>query len=342
MISISDRFKKTSSFAVKETVIKDNIAFRAHFLSSLRKTLEAKNFLEVDTPILRYYEDSTDTPLFVTLGPGGWPRLHLRTCPEEYVRRIAGVFGQVFEIAKSFRNEPISSNKIRTHLLEFTIVEIHKTHIDVFESMELLKSVLRDTLSSLGKLRVRRGALEIDFSVPFQRINVLDALEKYGGSDAEVEMFVNKHRKCAVTFIPGEDKKLHDYLDRFVRPHLIQPTFLIHFPTSADQISVKCIKNEALRAEFDVAGMEVGEVAQLQNDTSILRQHISQAIKDRHGEIACRQLIDDDYLAEIEEMPNETCVCGFGLERLLMVLCGSEDIREVIWYPVVSALGCRP
>jgi lysyl-tRNA synthetase class 2 len=332
-----DRWGMTSWWASQDGRARRNLLLRARLLSSARRFLEGEGYVEVDTPILRRAEDSTDNPLFQTAGPGGWPRLHLRTCPEEYTRRAACAFGKAFEIARSFRNERIPHTEgARFHLPEFTILEFHQVDTDLRASMILFEQTLREVVASVCAEGVNYRGREIDFSRPFQRVNVLEALAASG--DSEAAAFARRHTEANPVFIPGEDIRLRDLIDRLVRPGLTQPTFLTYFPRSADQISCHADGNAVARAEFDCCGFEVGEVAELQPDHAVLREHITAAVRDRHGDAALGELVDRDYLAEVEAFRREVSVCGIGIERLLMILCDTDDIREVVWYPSVALL----
>lgn len=326
-----ERWRMTSVHALQDARLKQNLELRSRVLRRLRSYMDDEGFVEVDTPVLRYHEDPTDNPVFTTFGPGGWPRLHLRTCPEEYTRRAACVFGRVFEVAKSFRNERyFPSRDGCLHLPEFTIVEMHEVDTPLDAAMGRLESTLKTIAEEVGCTERCLGR-NIDFKTPFRRVRVLDALLESGAQEA-VE-FAQRHRESTSSYVPGEDVALHRLLDIHVKPRLIQPTFLMFFPCSADQISCCSVGNEAQRAELDCGGIEIGEVAELQPDSEKLAHHVSCAIHDRHGLGAVDELADSDYIAEVRLLDRSVSVAGFGLERLLMILCGVDDIREVTWYP---------
>ena len=298
--------------------------------------MRTEGFLEVDTPVLRYFEDPTHNPLFYTAGPNGWPRLHLRTCPEEYTRRCACVLNKAFEVAKCFRNEKATSNgNGLLHLPEFTMLEAYEVDADLEAALRMIETLVRTAVTQcMGTSSVMYQENSLDFSRPFRRVRVLDALLESGAPEAK--QFVEKHRVAEPVLIPGEPQVLQRLLDAHVKPMLVQPSVLTHFPRSADYYPDRAIGNEMQRGEFVVAGIEAGEVAALHHDADHLQKHISSAITSRHGAHAAPQLLDVDYIEEIRAFGRPVGGGAIGIDRLLMVLCNSTDIREVVWYPSIT------
>lgn len=330
------KWGQTSLLATEDDRIRQNMERRSLLIQSFRTFLHQEGFVEVDTPILRYYEDPTDNPPFITLGPLGWPRLHLRTCPEEYTRRCACAFGKAFEIGKCFRNEHIKPDKERRiHLPEFTMAEIYEVDADLDRALSRIESIVRQAVLEVNKgAVVKYQGVHIDFGRVFPRVKVLDALN--ASDNREAKEFVARHRTAEPCYIPGEDRILHRLLDEHVKPKLAQSTFLTHFPKSADQLPDQVTGNEIQRAELVAAYMEIGEVGALQPDGEILCQHATAAIRGRHGNPATSHLLDVDYLSEIKGFNRSVGGGAIGIDRLLMLLCDTNDIREVVWYPLVG------
>ncbi|MBI3776645.1 MAG: hypothetical protein HY273_14080 [Gammaproteobacteria bacterium] len=337
----STQWGQTSLAAHNDKRIKHNLRQRDKLLRSLRAHLQGEDFVEVDTPTLRYYEDPTDNPPFVTLGPGGWPRLHLRTCPEEYTRRCACVFDKAFEIGKSFRNELLPlGGTLRTHMPEFTMAEIYQVDLDLAEALHCIENATRAAVIGIHRSGlVPYQGVELNFNAQFKRIKVLDALAQ--SDDPLAQEFVAKHRAAVPVLIVGEDRILHRLLDNCVKPTLEQPTFLTHFPKSADQLPDRFIGNEIQRAELVIAGIEIGEVGALQPDGNLLHQHATTAVQDRHGHAASNHLVDVDYLDEIKAFNRPVGGGAIGIDRLLMLLCNTKDLWEVVWYPFVGKFYTR-
>lgn len=331
----------TSIRASRDCFINDSLKLRSNVIFELRKYLIKKGFIEVDTPILRYAEDPTDNPPFITFGSQGWPRLHLRTCTEEYTRRAACAFDSVFEIGKCFRNETINkSNPHNTHLTEFTMIEMYQANANLDQALLLMEETIHYIIAeSMGVDKVSYQGIEVDFNLPFKRIKVLDAIDEFAGGEATD--FTRMHRNASDNFIVGEDVKLNRYLDDNVKPKIFNPTFLTHYPRSADQYPDVTKNNEVLRAELVCCGIEIGEVGELQPRFDILDKHIRSAINDRHGQENADQLVDNCYLDEIKYFNKNIGGGAFGIDRLLMLLCNTKDVREVVWYPLISCYNER-
>lgn len=303
---------------------------------AIRQAFNERGYLEVDTPILRLREDSTDNPLFSTLVYSGWPRLHLRTCPEEYTRRAAACFGKAFEIGKSFRNAEIAGDlSSRRHLAEFTHVEFYEKDDNLESAIELLWGIICDIARKTELTTVIFDGSPIDLSGDCKCLTIYDALRNT--SKPECECFIEDHwGENPPKDREAQSKRLDDLLDKYVRPDLLQPTFLYCFPPTADEYPDPIVDNCVQRAEFNIGGIEIGEVAALETDVVKLRQHICDALRNRYGNTACPTLLDDAYLDEIKELSSPVIGGGFGLDRLMMILAGECDIRDVVWYPGLS------
>ena len=331
-----NKYDQTSILANRKENIKKNLLLRSRTIAAIRQAFKEREYLEVDTPILRLWEDPTDNPLFSTLALSGWPRLHLRTCPEEYTRRAAACFGKAFEIGKSFRNDSIDPDSSpRRHLPEFTHVEFYEVGKDLEHAIELLWGVICDITRELELPTITFGSESIGFSGESKRLTVRQAL--CDASEPDCEKFVADHWSGdPPTDKEYEHRRLECLLDKHVRPKLVQPTFLCGFPCTADVYPDPIVDNCVQRAEFNVGGIEIGEVAELETDVARLEQHIRDALINRHGEMASFFLLDEAYLHEIEELSSAVIGGGFGLDRLLMILANESDIRNVVWYPGVG------
>lgn len=332
------KWAQTSVLARSDAAIHANLLRRAALIRALRSYFESSGFVEVDTPILRQFEDPTDNPTFVTLGPLGWPRLHLRTCPEEYTRRCACVFGKAFEIGKSFRNErTLAPRSRRIHLPEFSLVEFYETGDALDVALERMQDMVSHAVQACCEsTTVAHQGSQISFARPFKRLKVLDALRH--SDDARALDFARRHQDAEPVLIVGEDQLLHRLLEETVKPKLTDPTFLTHFPKSADQFPDCLVGNEVQRAELVIAHTEVGEVGVLQPNGVLLCNHAELAIRDRHHQRAVDVLLDADYIAEVNNLDCLVVGGGMGIDRLLMIVCDTLDIRDVVWYPAVGRL----
>lgn len=331
-----NKYDTTSVSASRDKRIEQNLRLRGCTMAAVRRAFREQDYLEVDTPILRLREDPTDNPVFSTLAFSGWPRIHLRTCPEEYTRRAAACFGKAFEIGKSFRNTEIAADTSpRRHLVEFTHVEFYEKGDNLEAAIDLLWKVIRDVTQSLNLSTVTFNGKSISLAGEWQRLTIHQAL--CDASTPDCNKFVADHWSTKPPSNKDkQSKRLECLLDRHVRPKLIQPTFLLGFPSSADEYPDPVFDNIVQRAELNIGGMEIGEVALLETDVEKLRRHIEEALENRHGKNAGAVLLDEAYLHEIENLSSSIIGGGFGFDRLLMILANESDIRDVVWYPGVS------
>jgi lysyl-tRNA synthetase class 2 len=215
------------------------------------------------------------------------------------------------------------------------MVEIYEANLDLDASLDRIEGVVRAVVEGVLSTRVvTYQQRELDFSAPFRRVKVLDSLDQSGNDEAKA--FAVKHRSAAPRLLEGEDLVLHRLIHEHVKPSIVHPTFLTHFPKSADQYPDRFDGNEVHRAELVVSCMEVGEIGALQPDWAVLQQHATAAVRDRHGHTATTHLVDVDYLAEIKAFNQAVGGGAIGIDRLLMLLCDSKDMREVVWYPLAG------
>lgn len=310
------------------------LALRSKIQQTIRNYFLKCGFIEIDTPILRFWEDMTNNTLFLTsLGSRGFPRLNLRSCPEEYIRRAVIPFFRAFEIGKSFRNEfGTNEETINKYLPEFTLIEFYETPADFENSIKRIEDMVLSIFNNLQiKKKIEFNGNVIDFEAPFKRIKVLDAIKEYCGENGRAFLY-----KLSLTKSNKQElfDELNFLIENKIKPKLINPTFLTHFPEKAD-IYPDLVENDlVLRAEFICGTIEVGEVGTLQANTDVLKKHIYQSIKDRHKlEFAANNLIDIDYITELKREIPPVGGGGLGLDRLLMVLTNNTDINNVVWYP---------
>jgi len=313
----------------------DRLLFRHKLIQQIREYFIKNSFIEIDSPILRLWEDSTHNNLFITtMGSRGYPRLNLRSCPEEYTRRAVIPFFRAFEIGKSFRNEDSyrGNTNIHSYLPEFTLVEFYETPADFQNAMNRLEELILNIIDILGLPKTMPFKdFEISFELPFQKVKVIDAIKEYG--EKEGADFL---KKMNATSVKKEELfiELNHILDKKVKPKLFNPTFLTHFPKQADVFPDIFDAEFVLRSELVCGTLEIGEVGTLQSDTQCLESHITNAVNDRHvTKQASESLLDKDYLFEIKRNIPSIGGGALGIDRLLMILTNSTDISDVVWYP---------
>lgn len=308
---------------------------RYKLIQEIRNYFISVGYIEIDTPILRLWEDPTDNNLFTTtIGPRNYPRLNLRSCPEEYLRRAVIPFFRVFEIGKSFRNEISykSINSFHYSLPEFTLVEFYETPADFETGMLRLEELLLTVLENLNlpkKFIFNKNIIE--FKQPFNRLKILDAIDIYGGEIGKSFIKKLESNNYDNEYLFNE---LHRIINTKIKPNLLNPTFLTHFPQKADVFPDITDGDFVLRSELFCGTLELAEVGTLQSDKDLLEKHLRKAIQDRHiSSQVVEDLIDIDYLIELKRAIPSVGGGGMGIDRLIMLLTNTTDVADVIWYP---------
>lgn len=309
--------------------------FRHKVIQTIRNYYLTEGFIEIETPILRLWEDATDNNLFITaIGSRNFPRIHLRSCPEEYTRRAVIPFLRAFEIGKSFRNENCyrTTSNIQTYLPEFTLIEFYEAPADFENGMLRLEEVILKILecSELPN-QLEFNNNKINFKTPFERLRILDAINLFGGEEGEKfinNMYDSKYDR-QILF-----KKLNCIIENKIKPNLVNPTFITHFPREADVFPDISDNGFVLRAELICGSIEIGEVGTLQSDTQLLQKHLEKAVLDRHlSTYAVDHLLDKDYIIELKRKIPHIGGGGMCIDRLVMLLTNTPDISDVVWYP---------
>lgn len=311
---------------------------RSRMVSALRRWLDARGFLEVETPVLQpIYGGAFATP-FVTHHQALDMPLYLRISNELYLKRlIVGGLERVYEMARDFRNEGID----RTHNPEFTLLEFYQAYADYetirAEAEEMLVAAVRETL---GTLRLRYGEAEVDLTPPWRRETYFGALERVTGenllgADEGRLREVAARRHVDLGGARGYGKVVDALFSELVQPSLIQPTFILDYPFEISPLAKRKRGEPRLveRFELFIAGMELANAFSEQNDP--LEQELQfdlQAAAREAGDLEA-QVKDTDYLRALQYGMPPTGGIGVGLDRLAMLLTDSHNIREVILFP---------
>ena len=317
---------------VKEVFLK-----RSRIISVIRKTLEKKGFLEVDTPILNVlqggaaakpfesYHDALDMPLF------------MRIAPELYLKRlVVGGFEKVFEMGRVFRNEGISYK----HNPEFTIIEIYQAYADYNDIMKLCEEIIISAAKEvIGTLKIECKGEKIDLTPPWKRISLADALKEQG-IDIEKKGEEGIRRLAKEKGIEGYEeigvgKIINVLYDKFVEPNLRQPTFIIDHPVETSPLAKKHRKKKGRveRFELIIAGMELANAFSELNDPLDQRERFKGQAELKAAGDQEAESMDEDFLRALEYGLPPTGGLGIGIDRLVMLLTGQPSIRDVILFP---------
>jgi lysyl-tRNA synthetase class 2 len=325
--------------------VRDTFVTRSRIIAGIRRYLDSRGYLEVETPILQGTAGGAAARPFVTHHNALDRQFYLRVAIELYLKRlVVGGFDRVYEIGRIFRNEGVSTKWNP----EFTMLESYQAYADYNEVMNMVEQMISTVAGEvLGTTKVPYGDDVIDFSPPWPRIPLRDAILDKSGVDFEACPDLESIRAAAVgAGVQIEDswgrgKIIDELLSVHVEPHIVQPMFLIDYPVELSPLAKRKPENPRLveRFEFFIAGREVGNAYSELNDPidqreRMLEQANLKAAGDDEAEIA-----DEDFLVALEHGMPPTGGLGIGIDRLIMALTGNSSIREVIFFPALRDKG---
>ena len=319
--------------------VRDIFVKRSQIIQALRSFFLARNFLEVETPMMQPIPGGAEATPFVTHHNALDMDLFLRIAPELYLKRlVVGGFERVFEINRSFRNEGISTQ----HNPEFTMVEFYQAYATYEDLMALTEKLFAEIAQTVnGSTTVNYQGNTIELGGTWKRMPLFDALEQIGGvdpallSDKSRLLDFASSKEIAVTKTGRLGKVITKLFDVLVEPHLIQPTFITGYPAEVSPLSRRSDKNPELTERFElfIAGREIANGFSELNDPEDQRSRFQQQVEDREAGDAEAHFMDDDYIEALEYGMPPTAGQGIGIDRLVMLLTDSSSIREVILFP---------
>ena len=337
------RYRQRYVDTIVNPEVKDTFIKRSQILKALREFLDAKGFLEVDTPVLQTIEIGANSRSFVTHHNALDIPMYLRIETELYLKRlIVGGFDKVYEVGRIFRNEGMDTR----HNPEFTSIELYQAYADYKEIMDLVEEMyIYVTKKVCGTLKIQYQGKEINMEGPWTRLTMAEAVKKYSGMDYYAwESDEQARRECEAHGVHVEPNAvkgecLEACFDEFVEPNLIQPTFITDYPVAISPLA-KRKKDEpdmTERFEFFANCSELGNAFSELNDPIDQRGRFeSQAAAKRAQGLHAD--VDEDYLCALEYGMPPTGGLGFGVDRLVMLLTDSASIRDVLLFPTMKPL----
>jgi lysyl-tRNA synthetase class 2 len=312
---------------------------RSRIVSAMRRFLDARGFLEVETPVLQpLYGGATARP-FTTRHNTYDQQLYLRIATELYLKRlVTGGLDRVYEIGHDFRNEGVS----RKHNPEFTMMECYQAYADYRDIMELVESMVRDiTMEVRGTLQIEYGGEKIDLSGPWPRIPLCQAIEEATGidvlafSDADPLRAAIREKKMGPGDSPTWAMLVDDLFSDHVEPALVQPTFITDHPVEMSPLAKRSPDDPRLVERFEpyIGAMEIGNAFSELNDPDEQRARMEEQLRNQAEGDEEAHPVDEDYLRALEHGMPPTGGLGMGIDRLVMILSDTPSIREVILFP---------
>ena len=326
--------------------VKDTFILRSKIISNIRKILEEKGYLEVETPILNTISGGATARPFITHHNTLDIDMYLRIALELNLKRlIVGGYDRVFEIGRVFRNEGMD---IR-HNPEFTMLELYAAYQDYNDMMNITEEIFSRTAKEvLGTTKITYQEQEIDLAPGWKRITMIDSIKEITGIDFneintdEEAVALARERNIK---IPDSTKETRGdvismFFDEYVEKTLIQPTFIYDYPVEISPLAKKSKKDPRLTERFEVfiGGREYGNAFSELNDPIDQYERFKKQVEARDAGDEEAGMMDDDYIQALEIGLPPTGGLGIGIDRFVMLLTDAASIRDVLLFPTMKPI----
>ena len=323
---------------VKETFVK-----RSQIISEIRRILDEKGYLEVETPVLNTISGGATARPFITHHNTLDLPMYLRIATELNLKRlIVGGYDKVYEIGRIFRNEGMD---IR-HNPEFTSIELYSAYQDYHDMMDITEEIFQKcAMKVCGTTKVMYQGTEIDLGAKWKRISMIDSIKEACGVDFneinsdEEAIKIAKEKNVELE----ENKQTRGYVisaffDEFVEHTLVQPTFIYDYPIEISPLAKKSPKDSRITERFEafIGGREYGNAFSVLNDPIDQYERFKEEIRARENGDDEAGMMDEDYINALEYGMPPTGGLGIGIDRLIMLLTDSASIRDVLLFPTMK------
>ena len=326
--------------------VRETFRTRSSIVQCIRKFMDSRGFLEVETPMMHSIPGGAIAKPFVTHHNVLSLDMYLRVAPELFLKRlVVGGYDRVYEINRNFRNEGVSTQ----HNPEFTMLEFYQAYADYHDFMNLTEKMFEELTAAICESAVvQYGDWEINLAPPFKRISLPDAVLEHNPTLTRNDLSNLKALSDYFVRIGGEvnsvwgaGKLLFEIFERTVEDKLIEPTFITEYPVEVSPLSRVSDSNPefADRFEFFVAGMEIANGFSELNDPEEQAERFANQIVQRQSGDDEAMHFDDDYIRALEYGLPPTAGEGIGIDRLTMLLTNQNSIRDVILFPYLKPSG---
>jgi len=343
LTDVEIRYRQRYLDLIVNDPVKEVFVLRSRILQSIRQFFIRRGFLEVETPMMQLIPGGATARPFKTYHNTLGMDLYLRVAPELYLKRlVVGGIEKVFEINRNFRNEGISIQ----HNPEFTMLEFYMAYATYEDLMTLTEELFNHLLQeTLGRCAIEYQNQAIDFTPPWPRITLFDALKDIGGveedvfNDLKVAKAFAKSKDIILTNQDSLEKIWAKIFDQLVEPKLIRPTFIIGYPTKISPLSRRNDQNPDITDRFElfIAGKEIANAFTELNDPVDQLERFEHQVELRESGDDEAQFMDRDYVTALEYGLPPTAGEGIGIDRVVMLLTDSPSIRDVIFFPHMRA-----
>ena len=325
--------------------VRRTFQIRTAFIKHVRKYLDERDYLEVETPILNTIQGGATARPFVTHHNTLGLDMYLRIATELHLKRLTvGGFERVYEIGRIFRNEGMDPK----HNPEFTTIELYEAYADFHDMMDIAEGILSSAAKEiLGSYQVQWLGVDIDLTPGWKRLSMIDAVREYVGVDFDA--ISDNEEACKAVEARGIDMEgcertwgtaLYEAFDQRVEEKLIQPTFITMYPVEVSPLTKRSPKDPRLTERFELFINH----AEFANAFSELNDPIDQRGRFEH-ELALRDMgndeagmMDEDYITALEYGLPPTGGMGIGIDRSVMLLTNADSIRDVLLFPTMKPL----
>lgn len=322
--------------------VRETFMIRSRIIKAIRKFLDDRDFLEVDTPLLNTIPGGAAAKPFITHHNTLDIDMYLRIAPELYLKRlIVGGFERVYEMGRMFRNEGMSVK----HNPEFTLMEVYEAYTDYKGMMDLTEQLISTVAKEvLGTTKINYQGQEIDLTPPWNRMTMIEAVEKYAGvnfnninSDEEARQ-IAKDKKVHIDGNLTKGEVLNLMFEEFAEEHLIQPTFIMDYPVEVSPLTKRKPDMPSFTERFElfITSREMANAYSELNDPIDQRGRFLSQVEKREAGDEEANMMDEDFITALEYGMPPTGGLGVGIDRLIMLLTDSYSIRDVLLFPTMK------
>lgn len=335
------RYRQRYVDLIANPEVMDTFKKRSKIISCIRRFLDEKGFIEVETPILNSIPSGASARPFVTHHNTLDIDMYLRIAPELYLKRlIVGGFDKVYEIGRLFRNEGMDVK----HNPEFTTIELYQAYADYNDMMDITEEMYKYCAQEvLGTTTISFQGTTLELGNKWPRITMVDAVKQYTGIDFDtMDMDEIVAKAAAIGVELDKDiswgKALYEVFDQKIEEHLVQPTFIIDYPVEVSPLAKRKPSDKRLteRFEFFMIACEMGNAFSELNDPIDQRSRFEQQAKERANGDDEAQMTDDDFVTALEYGLPPTGGLGIGIDRMVMLLTDNYSIRDVLLFPTMK------
>ena len=340
------RYRQRYTDLIVNPEVKQTFLLRSKIISNIRKILDEKGYLEVETPILNTISGGATARPFITHHNSLNIEMYLRIALELNLKRlIVGGFDRVYELGRVFRNEGMD---IR-HNPEFTMLELYAAYQDYHDMMDITEEIFSRTAQEvLGTTKITYQGQEIDLKPGWKRISMIDSIKEVTGIDFneintnEEAVKLAKERNLE---IPDKTKETRGdvisiFFDEYVEKTLIQPTFIYDYPVEISPLAKKSPKDKRLTERFEafIGGREYGNAFSELNDPIDQYERFKKQVEAREAGDEEAGMMDEDYIQALEIGLPPTGGLGIGVDRFVMLLTNCSSIRDALLFPTMKPI----